>query len=266
MLKCTPNCQVILLSVQGSSFMKSKGLDSESFFANMISLIEWIDKELPAFDGSLGALVYAPDDEEFVSHLCARLAQPDFSIKLDCVQTTAEWAALPSQPPVLLPVLSIAFYNSDSCKEVLQVAMKTQPWMLPVRYKLPLERLEIDEFVQACMGGANRVQACMGGANRVPANEDFGLGVEAHLKQLAAAICQLAPADREQNTLTLARIPKYNSMIRKLVKIPSLRGRFDINKDGMRLADQVCAIRTWQFCALVRTLLPGFVLMGHEVL
>ena len=74
------------------------------------------------------------------------------------------------------------------------------------------------------------------------ANEDFSYAVAAHMELLAAAIRRLASTSRDKNALTLARIPKYNSMIRKLVQIPHLNGSFDISQHGVKLAEQVSAV------------------------
>ena len=158
----------------------------------------------------------------------------DFSIKLERVRTAADWSALESPPPLLLPVWTTDFFGCEHCRDVLKVATKTQPWILPVRYKLPLQPYvgSADPFVWEVV---NR-------GNRVPANEDFSYAVAAHMKLLAAAIRRLASTSRDKNALTLARIPKYNSMIRKLVQIPHLSGSFDISHHGVQLAEQVSTV------------------------
>lgn len=199
----------------------------------MIDLIEWINEKLPDLPGSLGALVYSPNDSGFVAELLTRL-EHDFSIKLERVRNAAEWLALELPPPLLLPVWTTDFFGCDDCRGVLKVAMKTQPWILPVRYKLPSQPYvgSTDPFVWEVV---NR-------GNRVPANEDFSYAVAAHMELLAAAIRRLASTSRDKNALTLARIPKYNSMIRKLVQIPHLNGSFDISQHGVKLAEQVSAV------------------------
>ena len=53
--------------------MNSSAAHSDKFFANMIDLIEWINEKLPDLPGSLGALVYPPNDSGFGAELLIRL-------------------------------------------------------------------------------------------------------------------------------------------------------------------------------------------------